>query len=128
MSSQKSSDAYPDTLTLEQGIEFTTNWRNYMESQGSSSDFIRAFYIPLDDILNLGNLSERAAGQGVRAYIGLGTPNDLSTAKLVLVPTSGPEPGLDVLQDPQTGDSTIFDFTSPCPTVCDLDSPLFKGG
>jgi hypothetical protein len=124
MSDQNNYGPYPDTITLEQGVDFTTNWRNYMEAQGGG-DFIQAFYIPLDDIMNLSAITQQYQGQGVRAYIGLEKANDPSTAKLVLVPTSGPEPGADVLQTPETGDSTIFDFTSPCPSACDVGSPLF---
>jgi hypothetical protein len=123
---QQGSGNFPDTITLEQGIEYTTNWRNYMEGQGSS-DYIRAFYIPLDDIINLGNITQQYQGQGIRAYVGLEKLNDPATAKLVLVPTAGPEPGTDITSDPETGDSTVFDFTSPCPSACDLNSPLFNG-
>lgn len=120
---------YPNTISLEEGIAITTNWRNYMESQGEPADYIRAFFIPIADIQYLYELTQRYGGEGVRAYIGLEKPNDPSTAKLAIVPTSGPEPGQDVLDDPNDDlESTIFDFTNPCPQSCDFSSPLFTGG
>jgi hypothetical protein len=120
---------YPNTISLEEGIAITTNWRNYMESQGAGPDFIRAFFIPVDDIKFLYELTVKYGGEGIRAYIGLAEADKPSSAKLALVPTSGPEPGADILDDPNDDfDSTIFDFTQPCPQACDFGSPLFTGG
>lgn len=120
---------YPNTISLEEGIAITTNWRNYMQSQGEPSDYIRAFFIPLADIQYLYELTVKYGGEGIRAYVGLEKENDPSSAKLAMVPTSGPIPGQDVLDDPNDDlESTIFDFTSPCPSACDFSSPLFTGG
>jgi hypothetical protein len=120
--------AYPNTISLEEGIAITTNWRNYMNPNGENPDFIRAFFIPLDDIKYLYDLTKEYGGEGVRAYIGLEKEGDPSSAKLAIVPTSGAEPGTDVLDDPNDNlESTIFDFTTPCPQACDFSSPLFGG-
>ncbi len=128
MSNESNGMPYPNTISLEEGITITTNWRNYMNPNGENPDFIRAFFIPIKDIEYLYNLTKEYGGEGVRAYIGLEKENDPSTAKLAIVPTSGPEPGTDVLDDPNDDlESTIFDFTTPCPQACDFSSPLFGG-
>ena len=58
-------------------------------------------------------------------------PTDISTLKLVLVPVD--VNNLDVLSIQVPGisgsdetQSSIYDFTSPCPQLCDIDSPLFE--
>jgi len=120
-------EQFPNTISLEEGIAITTNWRNFMENLRASPNYIRAFFIPIDDIKYLLQLTEKFGGQGVRAYIGLGKADDPTSAKLAIVPTEGPEPGADILDIPNDNlESTIFDFTQPCPQACDFKSPLFN--
>jgi hypothetical protein len=128
MSDQQKVSGYPDTISEDDAIRITTNWRNYMGK--GNPDFIRAFEIPLDDITNLAALTERFGGAGVRAYIGLNVEGDPTSAKLAIVPIDAN--GNDVLKVPEgfgqaamVEDSTIFDFTNPCPQACDLNSPLY---
>jgi hypothetical protein len=128
MSDQQTVLGYPDTITEADAIRITTNWRNYMAK--GNPDFIRAFEIPLDDMLNAAALTQKYGGTGVRAYIGLDVEGDPTSAKLAIVPIG--EKGNDILTVPDGSqkvageeESSIFDFTSPCPTACDLNSPLF---
>jgi hypothetical protein len=128
MSDQQNVSGYPDTISEDDAIRITTNWRNYMGK--SNPDFIRAFEIPLSDITNLAALTEKYGGTGVRAYIGLEKEGDLSSAKLAIVPIDSK--GNDILKVPEgfqqtamVEESSIFDFTNPCPQACDLNSPLF---
>ena len=53
---------------------------------------------------------------------------DPNTIHILLVPVRGTTPtGVDVLetQKGETTVSTIMDFTQPCPSMCDVDSPLY---
>lgn len=111
-----------DTISLKQAIIYTTNWRDYIAPLSPTDQYIRAFYIPIVDITNLASYQNVEA---VRAYIGLGTADDPATAKLVLVPVN--DSGQDVLTSGNPPESAIYDFTQPCPTACDLQSPLFTG-
>jgi hypothetical protein len=126
MSEQTTGVPYPDTISLQDAERITGNWNKYMNQTNPGAGHIKAFYIPASDIIDLAALVQSVGGEGVRAYIGLEVPNDVSTVKLAIVPTSGKDPGTDVLTDPTSGVSTIFDFTSPCPQACDNDSPLFN--
>ena len=75
---------------------------------------------------------------GVRAYFTLNDEfseevrNEV-TFVMVLVRVSDTKPyGDDVLYVPGTddkvpGNSNVYDYTTPCPDVCDVDSPLFTG-
>jgi hypothetical protein len=127
MSDQQEVLGFPDTITEDDAIRITTNWRNFMGK--GAPDFIRAFEIPLDDLVNAAALTQKYGGTGVRAYIGLNEEGDPTSAKLAIVPIS--EKGQDILKVPELfqaaaeEESTIFDFTNPCPQACDLNSPLF---
>jgi hypothetical protein len=123
---------YPDTITREDAIRITTNWRSYVTNnqKAPNPDYIRAFEIPLVDLLNSSAITQRFGGSAVRAYIGLDVENDPSSVKLAIVPIDAR--GNDILAVPEGTDriaveeeSTIFDFTNPCPQACDLNSPLF---
>jgi hypothetical protein len=130
MSNQLEVLGYPDTITEEDAIRITTNWRNFMGK--GNPDFIRAFEIPLDDMVNAAALTQKYGGTGVRAYIGLDVEGEINSAKLAIVPIDAK--GNDILKVPDGAkvsadsaedESTIFDFTNPCPQACDLNSPLF---
>jgi hypothetical protein len=77
----------------------------------------------MQDIINLSNFTKCPS---VRAYLSMVIPNDVSTLKIILVPVNAA--GNDILSVPGpagTDQSSIFDFTSPCPQTCDINSPLF---
>ncbi|MBK6381354.1 MAG: hypothetical protein IPO01_07940 [Chitinophagaceae bacterium] len=110
------------------GITFTANYRSYISGIDKNPDYIRAFNIPMQDIASLADFTKCTS---VRAYLGMSDPTDISTLKLVLVPVD--VNNLDVLSIQVPGisgsdetQSSIYDFTSPCPQLCDIDSPLFE--
>jgi len=116
---------FPDSISLKEGVRVTTNWRDYISALDPSPQYIRAFNIPMEDIMELAQFTKCPS---VRAYLSMTVPNDISSLKVVLVPVDANN--IDVLSVPgPTGvdESSIFDFTSPCPQVCDLNSPLFEG-
>ncbi len=113
-----------DTIPLGEAIDYTTLWRNFV-SQIEPNNYIRAFYIPMEDIMNLAKFHTEAVA--VRAYLGLPSKDDVTAIKLVLVPVTAKN--TDILSVPGiTGEvqSAIYDFTSPCPQACDIQSPLFE--
>ncbi len=117
-----------DTLTEQQGIDVTTNWRTYISVIDTNPNYIRAFNIPMSDIQNLAEFTKCPS---VRAYLAMDNPKDASTLKIILVPVDANNN--DVLSIPidaavAGGDtqSSIYDFTNPCPQICDINSPLFQ--
>jgi hypothetical protein len=115
-----------DTICLQEGIDITTNWREFI-SQYEPNGYIRAFYIPMEDIVSLAAFHKEAVA--IRAYIGLPSKGDVTDIKLALVPVTAKNE--DILSIPSvTGSgeeqSTIYDFTTPCPQSCDVNSPLFQ--
>jgi hypothetical protein len=129
-------DPFPfeDTIPLDEAETLTTNWRDFIAPlTPPGGQYIRAFYIPITDIVELARYHQAEA---VRAYLCLTVPNDPSTAKIVLVPIDQkgnditsiiiPVPiGGDSTQDKEIQQSTIYDLTQPCPAACDYNSPLY---
>jgi len=110
------------------GVAYTTNYRNYISGIDKNPDYIHAFNIPMQDIASLADFTKCPS---VRAYLGMSDPKDISTLKLVLVPVDNTN--TDILSIPVpdgsgglVDQSSIYDFTSPCPQNCDIDSPLFS--
>lgn len=122
-----------DTIPLSEAETLTTNWRSFIAPLvPPGANYIRAFYIPIADIDNLADFHNAIA---VRAYLCLEVPNDPSTAKVVIVPVD--EKGNDITSIPviiPSGSSdqqveeqsAIYDFTQPCPQMCDYSSPLYE--
>lgn len=110
------------------GIAYTTNYRTYISGIDKNPDYIHAFNIPMQDIASLADFTKCPS---VRAYLGMSDPTDISTLKLVLVPVDNTN--TDILSIPVpdgsgglVDQSSIYDFTSPCPQNCDIASPLFS--
>ena len=89
---------------------------------------LNAFLIPKVDLLEV--LSEGV--DAVRAYIGV---DDEGVEKLMIIGTKyDPKTGIYVDMINVGSDKgeisavrdNVYDFTSPCPTVCDPNSPMFK--
>jgi len=113
-----------DTIPEQKGIDVTTNWRDYISNLDPAPNYIRAFNIPMVDITELAQFYKC---DSVRAYLAMEVPGDITTLKIILVPVD--PAGNDILNVPDgsgTMQSTIYDFTSPCPQLCDIDSPLFQ--
>jgi hypothetical protein len=91
-------------ITLDQGVELTTRFRN---NQPSGTK--RAFLIDKEDLTEL--LAQDDAA-GIRVYIGQKTNGELA---LVVVATDSEESDIQ---------SIVMDRFHPCPDKCDSNSPL----
>lgn len=103
----------PNMISETTAIDWITAWRN------APVTTVKAFFIPKSDLLDLMNDSNCI---GARAYLAFGTPDSSAAeAKLVLVDVEGDitKGGTDNLS------LGIYDFTQPCPSTCDSNSPLF---
>jgi len=121
--STQDNTTFPDSITETEAITLTTNWRTYISGIDPNPQYIKAFNIPMQDIINLSNFTKCPS---VRAYLSMTSTTDVSTLKIILVPVDAL--GNDVLSVPGplgTDQSSIFDFTTPCPQTCDVNSPLF---
>ncbi|MFD0861675.1 hypothetical protein ACFQ1M_05620 [Sungkyunkwania multivorans] len=120
-------------ITFQQGIDWTTNWRN-----GRGNRNVDAFLIPAEDLVAalieigvLPNGTYATDDKNIRAYLGV---DDKNTDRLVIVGTKKdtsvtPAVYRDMITDDQTGrkwegGGSLYDFTEPCPTACDVNSPL----
>ena len=134
MSSNNLNDSPEGTIPVDQAIQLTANWRDFLATSGQA--FVaQSFLIPIINFQNI--LLYNPDAESVRAYIGLEDPTDPTTAQLLLVPVSGgqdvvtlPLPLGDGSGDGNVGDppSNIYDFTTVCPPVCPPPggSPLSK--
>jgi hypothetical protein len=112
-----------DTIPEQEAIDITTNWRNYISAIDPSPDYIKAFNIPMIDIQQLATFYQCPS---VRAYLSMSIPGDISSLKIILVPVDANNQ--DILSVPSPGgtdESSIYDLTTPCPQLCDINSPLF---
>lgn len=129
------------TIPLDEAIARVTRFRERMTESAAvpEHNIPRAVLIPIDDLLAIvskyttlddeGNAVTTL--QGVRAYFDIKlTDEDLPdpvTALVVPVDLKGN----DIITAPVSiglgeGDDTeIYDFTKPCPSECDPESPLF---
>jgi len=135
-----------NTVTLNDAKEWTKLW------QDNNPNHCKGFLIPAEDltavlkemeilvkqpngdyILDAGKLPDN----GVRAYTGIDTTNGTDKdngygEKLVIVGTTySSKTGIhsDIIKNqlnPDSKDSGIYDFTTPCPSNCDQKSPLFN--
>ena len=113
-----------NAISLNEAQRWAKRWSKE-EGQYNKHHNVHAFLIPKKDILEV--LVEGI--DAVRAYIGV---NDKGVEKLMIVGTKlDPLTGIyvDMISE---GDGvnkeadTIYDFTEPCPTACDPESPMFK--
>jgi hypothetical protein len=116
-----------DTITEPVAVSITTNWRNYIGQYEPESQYVRAFNIPMSDIQNLADFTDCPS---VRAYLAMETPGDISTLKIILVPVNQKNNDVLSIEVPGEGgamveQSAIYDLTTPCPQLCDINSPLF---
>jgi hypothetical protein len=118
----------PNTIGLEMAVNMTTNWRNYLGK--AMGENFRGFLIPFADIQNIMEIHKDKDLMGVRGYMSLADENTLSSVRFILVPVDSD--GKDIVDMHVVGDadddtqSTIYDFTQPCPAFCDMKSPLYS--
>lgn len=136
-------------IPVDEAIEKTTNWRNFMAKNFPDADaklLPKAVYISRSDIQDMAKYCEADDTiLGVRAYFTLDSEyeeNVLNQVKfiMVLVKDSPSYPcGEDIMYIPSGAgmqalspdggnldDSNVYDFTRPCPDTCDARSPLFS--
>lgn len=107
-----------NTISLPTAQTWARKWRKE-EGTYNAHHELHAFLIPKEDLTEL--LAEDV--DAVRAYIGV-DENDVE--KLMLVGTKH-NAETSVYTDMLPGEEPegeIYDFTTPCPTVCDENSPL----
>lgn len=118
-----------NTIPEQEAVGITTNWRNYISGIDSDPNYIKAFNIPMVDIQELAAFTQCTS---VRAYLSMKVPGDITSLSLILVPVD--KNNKDILSIPLPNgaseeaaeQSTIYDFSTPCPQACDVDSPLFS--
>lgn len=98
-----------NVITLETAQNWATRWRSNPENT------VKAHLIPQADITEL--MAEDDV-QDVRAYIGV---DAAGVNKLMLVGVD--KDGNDLIDD--QCQQYIYDFTKPCPSTCDVNSPLY---
>jgi hypothetical protein len=103
-----------DVIKLDSAVSYTAGWRRMAKERLDPEDYIKAFLIPMTDFTNI--LAEGAVS--VRAY--LGNNEETGEKKLLLVGVDAD--GNDMI-DYDAG-KYVFDFTTPCPAMCDKNSPL----
>jgi hypothetical protein len=96
-------------------------WAKLWRKQNPSS--VKAFLIPNVDLLELlGEKPSQGDGYNVRAYVGIDPTDLVNSPKLMLVAVDAK--GTDLID--YANGQYIYDFTQPCPKVCDDGSPLFQ--
>jgi hypothetical protein len=127
------------TIPLKAAVARVTRFREQLSKQAPESTIPRAILIPINDLMAIvekyssvdeaGNITNEL--QGVRAYFAVKLTDeqldDDVTALIVAVDKNGKDiiPTTDTgLGNPGDG-SEIYDFTKPCPDVCDPESPLY---
>jgi hypothetical protein len=134
-------------ISLDDAIKVTEEWREYFakiigDPNCDSPNVFRGFTIPLSDIQNLVKMAEDNPDvTGVRAYIAKGEVSPGGEVigdkiHIVLLPITGDcemsqeaKIGIPVTKDlyyNKTGASAIYNFTTPCPELCDFESDLYK--
>lgn len=95
-------------------VEF---YEKYVQKQ---ADFLRAFTIPGADFIELAKME---GVKDVRAYLG---QKEGATQPCLLL-CGVDEANADIVDSEakQLGTSGVFDFTNPCPIVCDTKSELY---
>ena len=133
---------YKHTICKDPAITWINNWQDFYTNKLSATNVQHGFYFPIEDLKDLSNLelSDGTKPDGVRAYFAIQNithPPDTTIVqefKAILVPVFDVDPiknpgGNDIIQDLSTPpNSLIFDFTSPCPTMCAENNPLEING
>lgn len=129
---------------------YNDSTENHKKIDPDGKEVFRGFRIPIEDLEEIIKVSKKFNAEStekitsVRAYLVKDTddPKQLKDIHVILVPVVGgkeiePFPkgneapfGRDLLEGPNValgeGESQVYDFTAPCPTECDPDSPLYS--
>jgi hypothetical protein len=127
------------TIPLDVAVVRVTRWLNTIaampEFKGKPDSIPRAIYISFDDIEALKAEYPETDLKGIRMYFGLageGNPEPPGVKDIhgLIVPVFDAAPYRKhadlVINDPTNPNATsIYDFTAPCPVVCDFQSELY---
>jgi hypothetical protein len=126
-----------NTISEIEAVERTTAWRAFVQKNVPGEDDVamipRAVYISMEDIKELYEKHKDHA-VGARAYftfkeqpvIDAPEPSVKPEISVILVPVNIKDE--DMLSSDLSlpaGRSYIYDFTKPCPDLCDVNSPLY---
>lgn len=103
-----------DVIKLDTAMSYTAGWRRIAKERLDPEDYVKAFLIPMIDFTEI--LAEGAVS--VRAYLG----NNEATGEKKLLLVGVDAEGNDMI-DYAEG-MYVYDFTTPCPAMCDKNSPL----
>lgn len=95
-------------------------WQLYIGSNFET----KAFFISLDDIKTLYDEILASNGIGVRAYLARTSEEQNEILLVGVQQSSYSSQGKDIIEE--NGSSRIYDLTTPCPNMCDVESPLFN--
>jgi sugar/nucleoside kinase (ribokinase family) len=111
------------TIPVAEAKEQTANWTAYLEG----SDLItKAFLFSMDTFTNL--IERNTTADGIRVYLALKTAGDPTSMTALLVPTFGGNdlltlpkaaPAEELEDDDDDDDSNIYNYSTPCPPLCD---------
>lgn len=108
-------------LSVVEGQNLCNNWRNMTDSdKGTEISELKGFLIPTDAVADL---KANPDVEGIRVYLAF--DGDNSEVKLVVVGTKADATGEQIDIVGVAPDTMIYDFTTPCPTSCDVNSPLY---
>jgi len=105
-------------ISLDTAIEWTGRWRSFQaEHKPSPIDNKKAFRV---DVAELQEVITNIPGEvtDIRFYFGL---DDQLSEHMVLVGVNGENKDLYEIE----GKPYVYDFTHPCPSTCDIESPLY---
>lgn len=129
------------TIPLDEAVARVTRFREKMIKSGAipESDIPRAILIPIDDLLAIiqkyttvddeGNV--RSTLTGVRTYFAIKATDVNQPDEVTALVVAVDKEGNDLINTTvgvglgEEGGSEIYDFTKPCPSECDPESPLF---
>jgi hypothetical protein len=93
-------------------------WQNFLAANPELNG-TRALYFSMEDVQSLGS-----SAVGFRVYFGLHTVNGKQVFDGMIVGVDAN--GADIV-DPSSPNSGIWDFASPCPTMCDSSNgPMYN--
>ena len=116
-----------NTISLKTAKNWTKRWREKEKTYNAHHD-CRAFNIPLKDLKEVIN---EDGVESVRGYIGVERQNingeNVFIEKLIIVGVNAA--GKDMIssmngEDLDQDSGFIYDFSRPCPNLCDPESPL----
>lgn len=114
-------------VSLNDAKRWINNWKTYQQQSITVAYLIRGF--EMTNLLLEPPPEECNKAYGVRIYLAMGDHQEPKTL-LVGVKMNSDGTFTDMLTNaiasPNLPTNDIYDFSSPCPPTCDLDSPLFN--